>query len=250
MSASIRIIAKNLICRYENNNSFRLEIPDFDQTTDSPIGIYGLIGSGKSSLGQMIAGLIQPTDGEIRVSWEVEAEKSSPPKAVYLPQFPEKIFLGSRVSETVELIAQMNPSIPDFTTDVRELLNRFSVDYTTISERNGYELSGGELRRFALSLGIARQPDLLILDEPTIGLGKIGRAQLTEVVGEFSKSHALIVISHDFDLLAVLSKQFWIMEQGKIVFHGNFSELAADFLQREKVGLRLFQAFTTLSTSG
>lgn len=249
MSESIRIVAKDLVCRYEDNESFHLEIPDFTQTIDSPVGIYGLIGSGKSSLGQMIAGLIQPTSGEVRASWEPTAGKSEAPKVVYLPQFPEKIFLGSRVGETVELIAQMNPSIPDFVSDIRKLLSRFSVDYAAISERNGYELSGGELRRFALSLGIARQPDLLILDEPTIGLGKIGRAQLTEIAGEFSKNHALIVISHDFDLLAALSDQFWIMEQGRIVFHGNISELAADYFQRETVGLKFFKAFATVSNS-
>jgi len=248
MCPSIQIIAKNLVCRYENNDSFHLEIPDLTQMVDSPIGIYGLIGSGKSSLGQMIAGLLQPNSGEIRASWGPETKSLESPKIVYLPQFPGKIFLGSRVVETVDLIAQMNPSIPNFSTDVRNLLSLFSVDYAAISERNGYELSGGELRRFALSLGIARQPDLLILDEPTIGLGKIGRTQLTEIAGEFSKNHALIVISHDFSLLVALSKEFWIMEQGKIVFHGNFSELASNFLQRETVGLRFFKEFTAVST--
>lgn len=117
------------------------------------------------------------------------------------------------------------------------------MDYSTIRKRNGFELSGGELRRFALALGFACEPDLLVLDEPTIGLGGDGKAQLTERALDFSGRHALITMSHDFDPLSAICNNFWILDNGKIVFKGNFLQLANGLFYEERYGLRYFKTF-------
>ncbi len=142
-----------------------------------------------------------------------------------------------------ELILLKNPDLEEMKLNLVNFLSKFSVDYKNIEHKNGYELSGGELRRFALSLSMACSQDLLILDEPTIGFGGKGKQQLRNICKEFKKEHALIVVTHDFRLIEDICDHLWVLDGGKIIFDGNFDELAHSFLQKDRVGLNIYEMF-------
>lgn len=243
MSSKLLLSIKKLYHKYPNNEDFRLDIQEMFYTFDQPLGIYGLSGSGKSTFGKIIAGLLAPLTGEIELRWleKENCEHKKPPDVMYSTQFPEKIFLGSKVKDTVELILSKNPDLKGMKLNLINFLSKFSVDYVNIEHKSGYELSGGELRRFALSLSMSCSPDLLILDEPTIGFGGKGKQQLRNICKEFKREHALIVVTHDFSLITSICNHLWVLDGGKIIFDGNFDELAHNFLQKDRVGLNIYE---------
>lgn len=236
MSSKLLLSIKKIYHKYPNNEDFRLDMQEMFYTFDQPLGIYGLSGSGKSTFGKIIAGLLVPLIGEIELRWleKENCEHKKTPDVMYSTQFPEKIFLGSKVKDTVELILSKNPDLKGMKLNLINFLSKFSVDYVNIEHKSGYELSGGELRRFALSLSMACSPDLLILDEPTIGFGGRGKQQLRNIAEEFQKEHALIVVSHDFRLIENICDYLWVLDKGKIVFNGNFAELERDFYKKNR----------------
>lgn len=240
MSSKLLLSIKKIYHKYPNNEDFRLDMQEMFYTFDQPLGIYGLSGSGKSTFGKIIAGLLVPLIGEIELRWleKENCEHKKPPDVMYSTQFPEKIFLGSKVKDTVELILSKNPDLKGMKLNLINFLSKFSVDYVNIEHKSGYELSGGELRRFALSLSMACSPDLLILDEPTIGFGGKGKQQLRNICKEFKKEHALIVVTHDFSLIASICNHLWVLDKGKIIFNGDLSKFERDFFQKNRVSLR------------
>ncbi len=245
MNSKLILSIKNLSYKYPNNEGFQLNIPDMFYTFTKPLGIYGLSGSGKSTSGKILAGLLKPLMGEVNLSWldKKNFQQRIIPNVMYSTQFPEKIFLGSKVKDTVELILSKNPDFKGVKSNLINFLSKFCIDYKDIEFKSGYELSGGELRRFALSLSMACSPNLLILDEPTIGFGGKGKQQLRNISREFKKEHALIVVTHDFRLIEDICDHLWVLDRGKIIFDGNFDELTHNFLQKDRVGLNIYEMF-------
>ncbi|MCD6205671.1 MAG: ATP-binding cassette domain-containing protein [Candidatus Marinimicrobia bacterium] len=238
-SMSVKI--EKLNYRYDNDGEFQLKIDELTHEFNGPLGLYGLSGSGKTTFSRLMAGVISPVSGNIK--FETESRKRHP-KIVYSPQFPENILLGIRIEDMIQRIV-MESGRTDLYGSIRNYLGKFSLDYNVIKGKNGYELSGGELRRLAIALSLSLSPDLLILDEPTIGLGFQGKQQLFTILEEIRKSSHVMIVSHDFRLIRKICRNFWILHCGRLIFNGDWEALRKNEKIRKVVGIDILSHFLT-----
>lgn len=243
MPPEISLTIRNLEFRFDTADPFRLRIDRLDHSFLGILGLYGLSGSGKTSFSKLLTGLLQPSAGTIALSMNSGA---SLPRVGYAPQFPERILLGVQIGAMVRQIASSNRWSPDLITLIRKYLQRFSMDYERIKNRAGYELSGGELRRLAIALGLSLAPDLLILDEPTVGLGRRGKAQLFSILEDFQRDHPIIIVSHDFKLIRQICRYYWILHEGNLIFNGDDETLRSFPDIIEQVGINSLEKYFSL----
>ncbi len=237
MLEAISLQLNKLHFKYPGNKSFRLHTERLDYRFISPLGIYGLSGSGKTTLGKILAGIIDLQSGKKNFSCHNSNINFAALDILYSPQFPENLFLGNKIKDTLQLISNRNQKFTGLYKKIKEVLGFFDIGLVDIINKNGYALSSGELRRFALALNFACEPDVLILDEPTISLGSRGKSQLQRIIKRRQKYQALIVITHDFKFLKNVCDFLWIMDSGEIIFNGNFSELSTNVLIQKRAGL-------------
>ncbi len=235
-----KLTINNLLYKYPENSDFILDIESAEYTFGKPLGIYGLSGTGKSTFGKLIAGLIKPESGKIMINENENAEKEQM-NIIYSSQFPENIFLGNSIKHTVDSIMKHNQFLVNLEKEIDFFLGEFGVNFSEIYHNNGYELSNGELRRFAISLGFACSPRLLILDEPTIGLDKYGKEQLEKVITQYDEG--VILVSHDFTLVKKICNEIWIFDKGNLAYNGKISGVNEKKELQECVGLNYYRDF-------
>jgi len=234
MLGDLALNISNLNYRFRKTDAFRLQINGLDYSFNGVLGMYGLSGSGKTTFSKLLAGIIKPASGSVSF---LTNGHTSVPKIIYSPQFPENILLGIHIGDTVRQIVSRSESDERIYDSICNYLQKFSLDYNKIRDKSGFELSGGELRRLAIALSLALSPDLLILDEPSIGLGRRGKTQLFTILKEFQKRHHIMIVSHDFNLIRKICSHFWILHRGDLIFTGNLKmlEIRQDII--EKVGI-------------
>ncbi|MCD6100592.1 MAG: hypothetical protein DRP91_01910 [Candidatus Neomarinimicrobiota bacterium] len=203
------IVFRGVTFRYKPSSDFVLKVDKYDIGINGIIGIFGNSGSGKTTLAKLIAGIESPSSGEIILGEELK-------DAVYIPQFPERVFVGGNVAKTVEIVLSRKGDFHNSFEFFRRVLNRFGLNYHVIRKRYGFELSAGELRKFALSLGFACNPDLLIIDEPSVGLDRRSKEKLIEILNEL-RQERMIIVSHDMHFLERVASSIYFLEAGKIV---------------------------------
>jgi len=245
------LTCKNLEFSYPSNPTFRLSLPDLDIAMNAPLGIYGLTGSGKSTFGKILGGLLTPTNGSFRFK-QVDAEdisKNSEPRILYLPQFPELIFLGMNIAQALKTILKNQADAAEVIVRFAGNLQRLGLDYALVKDRFGYELSAGELRLATIALGLTIAADLTIFDEPTIALSPSGRERLIDVITAFAAQKALMIISHDDRLVRKLCPNVLIFTQGNAIFKGDWKALDQNPSVKQKVGLNLLEIITHRDSS-
>ncbi len=192
------------------------------------ITILGHTGSGKSTLVQLMNALNLPTSGSVKVM-DTVVEKDNKPllkpirKSVGLVfQFPEyQLF-----EETVLKDVMFGPkNFYKGKVDEKEMalkaLKMVSLD-ESLYDRSPFNLSGGQMRRVAIAGILASDPDILVLDEPTVGLDPRGKTELMEMLVQIQKdtNKSIIMITHDMNVVARYAKRCIVLNNGKIVYDG------------------------------
>lgn len=194
------------------------------------VGIIGHTGSGKSSLIQLIGGLLLPTSGTIRVgSYEWGNKKSKVLTELrkhigIVFQYPEyQLF-----EETVEKDIAFGPKnlgideskLPRI---VKEAMDLVKLPYDIYAKRSPFELSGGQMRRAAIAGVIASNPNILILDEPTAGLDPKGRKEILQMISNLhdARSMTTIIISHSMDEIASMVDHILVLSNGQLLLEGS-----------------------------
>lgn len=192
------------------------------------VGIAGRTGSGKSTLVQHLAGLLQPTAGCVLLDG-VPAHRSTAAarrrrrRVGIAFQYPEdQIFEQTVFQEVAYGPRNLGLKEEELAARVEWALTIVGLDPDTMLSRTPFTLSGGEMRRVALASILALLPDVLILDEPTAGLDPQGRRQL---LGHLAACQAdvqmtLIVVSHDLDSLVRLVDRVIVLREGTIAVDG------------------------------
>ncbi len=201
------------------NISFVIEDRDF-------FAIAGHTGSGKSTLIQIVAGLIDLQSGKILVDGEEIKNKSARQKIGMVFQYPEHQLF----EETVEKDIAFGPK--NFGLSDKEISARIdeamkAVDLKSeIKNVSPFELSGGQRRRVAIAGILALKPKYLILDEPTAGLDPKARKNLLAEIKKLHKSGVtIILVSHSMEDIANFANKVLVLAQGKILFQGVPREL-------------------------
>ena len=207
--------------------------------------IIGHTGSGKSTILQLLNGLLVPTEGSVRVfdtlitSTSVNKQIRQIRKQVGLVfQFAENQIFEETVLKDVAFGPQnFGVSVEEAGAIAREKLALVGID-ESLFERSPFELSGGQMRRVAIAGILAMEPSILVLDEPTAGLDPIGRKELMAL---FKKLHqdgiTIVLVTHLMDDVAEFADQVYVMEKGKLVKGGKPSIVFQNVEFMEKIQL-------------
>ena len=225
------IILDNVSYTYQEGTPFAsAALSDVSLTIEdgSYTAIIGHTGSGKSTILQLLNGLLVPTKGSVRVfdtlitSTSVNKQIRQIRKQVGLVfQFAENQIFEETVLKDVAFGPQnFGVSAEESEAIAREKLDLVGID-ESLFERSPFELSGGQMRRVAIAGILAMEPSILVLDEPTAGLDPIGRKELMTL---FEKLHqdgiTIVLVTHLMDDVAEFADQVYVMEKGRLVKSG------------------------------
>ena len=244
------IILDNVSYTYQEGTPFAsAALSDVSLTIEdgSYTAIIGHTGSGKSTILQLLNGLLVPTKGSVRVfdtlitSTSINKQIRQIRKQVGLVfQFAENQIFEETVLKDVAFGPQnFGVSVEEAEAIAREKLDLVGID-ESLFERSPFELSGGQMRRVAIAGILAMEPSILVLDEPTAGLDPIGRKELMTL---FEKLHqdgiTIVLVTHLMDDVAEFADQVYVMEKGKLVKSGKPSLVFqnVEFMERIQLGV-------------
>ena len=242
------IILDNVSYTYQEGTPFAsAALSDVSLTIEdgSYTAIIGHTGSGKSTILQLLNGLLVPTEGSVRVfdtlitSTSVNKQIRQIRKQVGLVfQFAENQIFEETVLKDVAFGPQnFGVSVEEAEAIAREKLALVGID-ESLFERSPFELSGGQMRRVAIAGILTMEPSILVLDEPTAGLDPIGRKELMTL---FKKLHqdgiTIVLVTHLMDDVAEFADQVYVMEKGKLVKSGKPSLVFQNVEFMEKIQL-------------
>ena len=172
--------------------------------------VAGPSGAGKSTLLELVAGLIRPDRGRICWQGQPMGRRQRHRRCGLVFQFPERHFLGLTVRQELQL-GQRRLTEERLTTVLTQVgLNQ--VPPQQPPER----LSGGQQRRLALAVQLLRDPQVLLLDEPTAGLDWSVRDSLLALLGQLQAGRVLLVVTHEPKLFAPLKPRSWRLQDGRL----------------------------------
>lgn len=205
------------------------------QSSAMRIGIVGRNGSGKSTMARLLAGLLAPTTGSIRIGGaDLFADRRAALNSVgVLFQNPEHQIIFPLVHEEIAFgLRQQGLSKPDAATQVRQILTQFDRAHWHDAPIDA--LSQGQKHLVCMMAVLAMRPNLLVLDEPFAGLDIPTKRQLTRLL--LPSKIRLCHISHDPADLLGYDELFWI-DRGELVAHGPSDQILPQFTaEMERLG--------------
>ena len=215
--------------------------------------LIGHTGSGKSTILQLLNGLLVPSQGSVRV-FDTLITSTSKNKDIrqirkqvgLVFQFAENQIFEETVLKDVAFGPQnFGVSEEDAEKIAREKLALVGID-ESLFNRSPFELSGGQMRRVAIAGILAMEPAILVLDEPTAGLDPLGRKELMNLFKKLHQSGMTIVlVTHLMDDVAEYANQVYVMEKGSLVKFGKPSDVFQDvvFMEEVQLGVPKITAF-------
>ena len=186
-----------------------------------PTVLMGPNGSGKTTLLKLAMGLLTPTAGSITF----DGASHAPARARAI-MFQKPVMLRRSVADNIAFALEA-AGRPSSTSDIRRLLDLAHI--APLAERPARRLSGGEQQRLALARALAREPQVLFLDEPTASLDPSSTKLVEEIISQVSASGVKIVMStHDLGQARRLAHEIVFMAGGRVVEH----EPAASFFNQ------------------
>lgn len=245
------IKAENIKFVYGSRTSFEktaLDDVNFEIEEGEFVGIIGHTGSGKSTLVQLLNGLIKPTEGTIYLSGNDIWEKPKKIREIRFKvgmvfQYPEYQLFEETVYKDISF-GPKNMGLDEEETDkrVRSAANFVGLREDQL-ECSPFELSGGEKRRAAIAGVIAMDPDVLILDEPTAGLDPLGREALLSQIVDYHKvrKNTVLLVSHSMEDIAKIADRILVMSHGKKFMLDTAANVFSKGDDLEEIGLRVPQ---------
>lgn len=238
---------KNVCLKYEENTSMEVKALDdifLDIYNDEFIGIIGHTGSGKSSLVQVMNGLIKANGGEVTYKGENIQDKSFDKKRLHLDvglvfQYPESQLFEETVLKDV-MFGPLNKGMSEEEAKkaAKEALEMLGIGENYYND-SPFELSGGEKRRIAIAGVLAMNPEIIILDEPTAGLDPMSRNNLLNSLKRLQtdKEKTIIIVSHNMEDMANYVERLIVMNDGRVVFDDIKRNVFKYVGQLEQIGL-------------
>ncbi len=212
------------------------------------LGVIGHTGSGKSTLIQMLNGLLKPASGTVLLNggdiWaEPKKIRSVRFQVGMVFQYPEHQLFEETVLKDI-CFGPRNMGLADTEAEQRaRRAARFVGLDDELLGKSPFEISGGEKRRAAIAGVIAMDPDVLVLDEPTAGLDPNGRDTLLQQISDYHKKRGstVILVSHSMEDIARFADRVLVLNEGKAVMLDRTDRVFARGRELSKMGLRVPQ---------
>lgn len=217
------IKVRGLVKRYRNLTA--VDGLDLEIQKGELFSLLGVNGAGKTTTIKMLSCLTMPTEGDATVggySIKNEAEKVKSIIAVS-PQ-ETAVASGLTVRENLDLICRIHGfSKEKSERKINELSKRLNLD--SVLTRKAGKLSGGWQRRVSIAMALISEPEVLFLDEPTLGLDVLARSELWELIRLLKGEVTIILTTHYMEEAEALSDRIGIMKDGRMLAMGRADEL-------------------------
>ena len=247
---------KNLSFVYGKGTPFEKRAVDnvsLQITQGELAGVIGHTGSGKSTLMQMLNGLLRPAEGQVlldgRDIWEQPKKiREVRFKVGMVFQYPEYQLFEETVYKDIAFGAQ-NRGLEG---EALDRAVRDAADFTglkpSLLEKSPFDLSGGEKRRAAIAGVIAMDPEVLVLDEPTAGLDPMGREVLLSQIMRYHKErgNTVLLVSHSMEDIARVADRILVMNKGKLAMLAPTKEVFRHGDELRAFGLKVPQITTIM----
>ncbi len=219
------IEVKNLVKRYGDHTA--VDHLSFTVEKGQILGFLGPNGAGKTTTMNIITGYISATEGTVTVNGRDVFEEPEEVKKMigYLPEFPP-LYPDMTVREYLNFAADIKKvSKNEKKRMLEEVMNATKV--TAMSDRLIKHLSKGYKQRVGLAQAILGYPELIILDEPTVGLDPKQIIEIRELIKELSKKHTIILSSHIMQEVSAVCDTIMIIDRGKLIISDKPENLSA-----------------------
>lgn len=209
------------------------------------IALIGSNGAGKSTMMKLMTGLVKPNEGEIFLKGlpvhETKPEQLSRHVSLVY-QNPEDMFIKDSIEADIAYAMRVR-DVEDWQEKTAALLERFRL--TNLKDRDGRLLSGGQMRRASLAIGVALRPEILLLDEPTANLDIATRKEIMKTLKDMEDvTDTVMIATHDMQLVSEWAERIIVLYQGHVVADGSRNEIFGNKEVVEKVGIRPPEIFT------
>ncbi len=230
VNSSIKL--RNIVFRYPNALNDAVKGLNIDIPANQTIGFVGSSGSGKSTTIDLILGLLNPTEGELRVDGECINSNNLRRWQSTIGYVPQQIYLvddtilaniafgvpcDEVILENVERASKI-ACLHDFVT--KKLPHGYS---TRVGER-GLRLSGGQRQRIGIARALYHNPSVLVLDEATSALDTITEKAVMNALKNLGDPRTIILVAHRLTTLRECNK-IYLMDQGELIDSGTYEEL-------------------------
>ena len=187
--------------------------------------LLGVNGAGKTTAIKMLSCLTKPTAGDALVGgYSITKQPKQVKRLIGVSPQETAVAPNLSVKENLELICGIHGFSKEKTkAKIHELSNQFALD--TVLNRKAGKLSGGWQRRVSIAMALISEPQILFLDEPTLGLDVIARHDLWEVIRSLKGRVTIILTTHYMEEAESLSDHIGIMKSGNLLAVGTVEEL-------------------------
>ncbi len=205
----------------------------FNLPRGSTLALVGASGAGKSTIADLLVGLLNPTEGEILIdgvdlqridldSWQRHLGVVSQDVLLLNDTIAANIAFGMGDSAGPEAIRKAAQAAC-----AEDFIRALPAGYDTLIGEHGHRLSGGQRQRLSLARAILRQPEILILDEATSALDSHSEAQVHQAIHAFSSGRTVLAIAHRLSSIRDAA-QILVIDAGRIVERGTHAALLAE----------------------
>lgn len=186
-------------------------------------GLLGPNGAGKTTLLSVLVGLLKPKAGSIAVG------------DVRFGFVPQRFTMagGMRLLDAISYTAWIN-GVARHDCDAAASRALAAVDLSDKADERVKTLSGGQRQRAGIAAGLAHEPDVLVLDEPTVGLDAGQRWRVRDLIASIGRTRLVIVSTHLLEDVSHMCDRVGVLTGGRLVFDGTVSELEASDGPRER----------------
>lgn len=237
------IHVKNIQKRFNKE----LVLNDINFDIKGSFGLLGPNGAGKTTLIRILCSIIQPTNGEIYADNQLNWKDSNAVKSNvgYLPQ-TFSFFKNASVYRVLEYIAKLKGiSKSELTNEITQVLEETNLMLQ--KDKKVKQLSGGMLRRLGIAQALLGNPNLLIVDEPTVGLDIEERVRFRQLLRKLGKDRIVLISSHIVEDIENTCDHICILKEGKVVVTGELNDLLASIDGKVKEVFLSSEQLNTLS---
>ncbi|MBP7175557.1 MAG: ABC transporter ATP-binding protein [Thermoclostridium sp.] len=227
---SYAIRFEDVCFQYQSAGEFELKNLNFVIPAKSTVAFVGKSGSGKSTIVDLLLGLLKPTKGIIKADDKVIDEASLHQWRNSIGYVPQDPFL---FNDTIrENLMRFSPTATDEQvrralqlSDAMEFIEPLPQGLDTVVGDNGVKLSGGQRQRIVLARALLKEPEILVLDEATSALDNESEFRIQKAVEVLSGKLTMIIIAHRLTTIRN-SDLIFVVDQGEIVEQGSYDELS------------------------
>ena len=228
---------KDVSFGYDENSLPTINKINIDIKKGDRIGVIGKTGSGKSTLFDILMGLLDPTHGTLEVDENVITSSNRRAWQSRIAHVPQNIYLSdSTLEENIAFgipVEEIDSSLvrrAAISANIDSVVNEWPLKYKTILGERGIRLSGGQRQRIGIARALYKQADVLFLDEATSSLDTATESSIMKAIEKLGNDITLIIIAHRISTLKNCSRILELTNEGKI-YEKEYSDIAESSLE-------------------